>query len=142
MLAALAGADPAAARALITDLLSIAGISTVGGRTVSEIAERFLEQSSLEAGAGLSPETAQILSAEYLAISGTPDEASARMRALAADAGIDMSAAIDVFDRRSGFLTAYAVDLAGALRFSGVGHAPGRYGAVLAARSPGGRLNP
>lgn len=116
VLAALAGADPAAARALITDLLSIAGISTVGGRTVSEIAERFLEQSSLEAGAGLSPETAQILS-RYLAISGTPDEASARMRALAADAGIDMSAAIDVFDRRSGFLTAYAVDLAD-VRFS------------------------
>lgn len=116
VLAALAGADPAAARALITDLLSIAGITTVGGRSVSEIAERFLEQSELEAGGGLSGETAQILS-RYLAISGTPDEASARMRSLAADAGIDISAALDVFDRRTGFLTAYAVNLAD-VRFS------------------------
>lgn len=111
VLAALAGADPAAARALITDLLSIAGISTVGGRSVSEIAERFLEQSSLEAGAGLTGETREILT-RYLSISGTPDNASARMRALAADARIDLSAALDVFDRRTGFLTAYAVNLA------------------------------
>lgn len=116
VLAALTGADPEAARALITDLLSIAGISTVGGRTVSEIAERFLEQSSLEAGAGLSGETGEILS-RYLAISGTPDEASARMRALTADAGIDLSAALDTFDRRTGFLTAFAVNLSD-VRFS------------------------
>lgn len=116
VLAALAGADPSAARALITDLLSIAGISTVGGRTVSEIAERFLEQSSLEAGAGLSGETGEILS-RYLAISGAPDEASARMRALATEAGIDLGAALDLFDRRTGFLTAYAVNLSD-VRFS------------------------
>lgn len=116
VLAALDGADPAAARALITDLLSIAGISTVGGRSVSEIAERFLEQSSLDAGGGLSVETSEILS-RYLAISGTPDEASTRMRALVADAGIDLAAALDLFDRRTGFLTAYAVNLS-SVRFS------------------------
>ena len=51
MLAALADADPKAAHALVTDLLSIAGISAVGGRTVGEIADRFLEQ------AGLAPPT-------------------------------------------------------------------------------------
>src|SRR5262245_31840969 len=34
VLAALAGSDPHAAHALVTDLLSIAGITTVGGRTV------------------------------------------------------------------------------------------------------------
>ncbi|MEP9356983.1 ATP phosphoribosyltransferase regulatory subunit [Xanthobacter sp. KR7-65] len=116
VLAALTGADPEAARALITDLLSIAGISTVGGRSVSEIAERFLEQSSLEAGGGLSAETSEILT-RYLAISGTPDDASSRLRALAADAGIDLSAALDLFDRRTGFLTAYAVNLSD-VRFS------------------------
>src|SRR5688500_13447490 len=44
VLAALAGSDPKAAHALVTDLLSIAGITTVGGRTVGEIADRFLEQ--------------------------------------------------------------------------------------------------
>lgn len=110
VLAALNGADPAAARALITDLLSIAGISTVGGRSVTEIAERFLEQAEREAG-GISPETADILS-RYLAIAGEPDNAAARMRALAREAGIDLSAALDAFDRRSGFLTALGVDLA------------------------------
>src|SRR5579862_4185267 len=36
MLAALAGSDPKAAHALVTDLLSIAGISAVGGRSVGE----------------------------------------------------------------------------------------------------------
>ena len=53
MLAALVGSDPKAAHALVTDLLSIAGITTVGGRTVDEIAYRFLEQSALAAGGGL-----------------------------------------------------------------------------------------
>jgi ATP phosphoribosyltransferase regulatory subunit len=43
VLAALAGSDPNAARHLVADLLSIAGIEAVGGRSVDEIAERFLE---------------------------------------------------------------------------------------------------
>ena len=45
--------DPKAAHALVTDLLSIAGITTVGGRTVGEIAERFLEQAALGAATTL-----------------------------------------------------------------------------------------
>ncbi len=53
VLAALAGSDPKGAHALVTDLLSIAGISTVGGRTVGEIADRFLEQAAL--GSRLGP---------------------------------------------------------------------------------------
>ena len=52
MLAALAGSDPKAAHHLVTDLLSIAGIAAVGGRSVDEIAERFLEQAALGAGRG------------------------------------------------------------------------------------------
>ena len=47
VLAALAGSDPKAAHHLVTDLLSIAGIAAVGGRSVAEIAERFLEQAAL-----------------------------------------------------------------------------------------------
>ncbi|MFS8038642.1 ATP phosphoribosyltransferase regulatory subunit [Xanthobacter sp. AM11] len=139
VLAALTGADPAAARALITDLLSIAGISTVGGRSVSEIAERFLEQSALDAGGGVSRETGEILS-RYLAISGSPDEASARMRALAAEAGIDLSAALGVFDRRTGFLTAYQVNLAD-VRFSTAFGRPLDYysGMVFELHDPTGR---
>lgn len=138
VLSALAGADPSAARALITDLLSIAGISTVGGRTVSEIAERFLEQASLDAG-GLSDETAAILT-RYLAIHGQPDAASAQLRALADDAGIDLNRVLDVFDRRTGFLTAHDVNLAD-VRFSTAFGRPLDYysGMVFELHEPQGR---
>ena len=57
VLAALAGSDPKAAHALVTDLLSIAGITAVGGRSVGEIADRFLEQSALGAQISLPRET-------------------------------------------------------------------------------------
>ena len=57
VLAALERSDPKAAHALVTDLLSIAGINTVGGRTVGEIAERFLEQAALGAATTLPRET-------------------------------------------------------------------------------------
>ena len=56
MLAALAGSDRAAAHALVTDLLSIAGISAVGGRSVGEIADRFLEQAAQSVPASLPQE--------------------------------------------------------------------------------------
>src|SRR5215813_8642958 len=49
VLAALAGSDPKGAHALVTDLLSIAGITAVGGRSVGEIAEHFLEHAALDA---------------------------------------------------------------------------------------------
>lgn len=51
MLAALAGSDRKAALAFVTDLMSIAGTTNVGGRTTAEIADRFLEQSTLKGGA-------------------------------------------------------------------------------------------
>src|ERR1700680_2430851 len=46
VLAALAGSDRKAALALVTDLMSIAGTTNVGGRSVAEIGDRFLEQST------------------------------------------------------------------------------------------------
>src|SRR6204780_5296491 len=57
VLAALACSDPKAAHHLVTDLLSIAGIEAVGGRSVAGIAERFLEQSAFGAGTRLPRET-------------------------------------------------------------------------------------
>src|SRR5579863_7991934 len=84
MLAALAGSDPQAAHALVTDLLSIAGISAVGGRSVGEIADRFLEQSALGASTKL-PRDVRGLIERFLSIAGDPDEATGELRALAAD---------------------------------------------------------
>ena len=110
VLAALAGSDPKGARALVADLLSIAGITTVGGRSVGEIAERFLEQAALGAGNALPSETRAVIE-KFLAISGDPDEAAAELRALAAETNIDLGPALDLFESRTGFLAARGVDV-------------------------------
>ena len=115
VLAALAGSDRKAALALVTDLMSIAGTTNVGGRSVSEIADRFLEQSTLKGGA--LPRDALELIKRFLAIAGDPDDAIARLRALADDARLDITAAIDQFESRVGFMAARGIKT-GATRFS------------------------
>ncbi|HBR45455.1 MAG TPA: ATP phosphoribosyltransferase regulatory subunit, partial [Afipia sp.] len=115
VLAALAGSDRKAALALVTDLMSIAGTSNVGGRTVSEIADRFLEQSTLKGGA--LPLHALQLIERFLGIAGEPDDAAAQLRTLAADAKLDLGAAIDQFESRTGFMAARGIDTK-AIRFS------------------------
>jgi ATP phosphoribosyltransferase regulatory subunit len=116
VLAALERSDPKAAHALVTDLLSIAGITTVGGRTVGEIAERFLEQAALGAATTL-PKQTRTLIERFLAIAGDPDEAAAELRALAASAGLRIEPALDLFESRTGFLAARGIDV-GRIRFS------------------------
>ncbi len=108
VLAALAGSDRKAALALVTDLMSIAGTTNVGGRTVAEIADRFLEQSTLKGGA--LPRDAVATIKRFLAISGDPDDAVAQLRALAGDAKLDLTAAIDQFESRVGFMAARGID--------------------------------
>jgi ATP phosphoribosyltransferase regulatory subunit len=115
VLAALAGSDRKAALALVTDLMSIAGATNVGGRSVSEIADRFLEQSTLKGGA--LPRNALETIKRFLAIAGDPDDALAQLRALAADASLNISAAIDQFESRIGFMAARGIDT-GKTRFS------------------------
>src|SRR5437868_4754900 len=115
VLAALAGSDRKAALALVTDLMSIAGTTNVGGRTVAEIADRFLEQSTLKGG-GLPREKREAIR-RFLAISGDPDDALAQLRALASDARLELSAAIDQFESRIGFMAARGVDTT-SIRFS------------------------
>jgi ATP phosphoribosyltransferase regulatory subunit len=112
VLAALAGSDPKGARAVVTDLLSIAGITAVGGRSVGEIADRFLEQSALGASTKL-PRDVRGLIERFLAIGGDPDQAAADLRALAENANLvnDMAPALDLFENRNGFLAARDIDL-------------------------------
>lgn len=114
LLAALEGQDPQAAHAFVEDVLAIAGISTVGGRTAGEIAERFLARAGRR-GAGLGDEARAVLRA-YLTIAGDPDRAAAQLRALASDAGLAIEPALALFEERAGFLAARGVDL-DALRF-------------------------
>jgi ATP phosphoribosyltransferase regulatory subunit len=110
LLAALEGADPKAAHALVTDLLSIAGIATVGGRSAADIAERFLEQAALGSG-GLWPDKVAVVQ-DVLGVEGDPVGCEQRLRAIAAKAGLDLSAALDVLARRNALLAERGVDLA------------------------------
>jgi ATP phosphoribosyltransferase regulatory subunit len=116
VLAALAGADPRGAHAVVTDLLSIAGITAVGGRSVAEIADRFLEQAALGASARL-PKDVRALIERFLGIAGDPDSAAAALRALAKDANMALEPALDLFDSRTGFMAARGIDVS-QVRFS------------------------
>jgi ATP phosphoribosyltransferase regulatory subunit len=105
VLAALERADHDGAKALVQDLLSIAGISTVGGRSPSEIADRFLEQAASRGDSGLGAEQMHALE-RFLSISGHPDAAARALRALAKEAGLAIDKALCSFEERTGFLAA------------------------------------
>lgn len=107
-LSALEGVAPEAAHAVVEDLLSIAGISAVGGRTPSEIADRFLEQAALAGGNGTNAQAAAVLS-RYLAINGPADQALDQLRLFAADSGIDLQLPIQTFAARLKALEARGV---------------------------------
>jgi ATP phosphoribosyltransferase regulatory subunit len=111
VLAALAGSNPKAAHALVTDLLSIAGITAIGGRSVGEIADRFLEQAALSGAVALPRETRTLIE-RFLSVSGNPDAAAMQLRALAQEARIDLAAALDVFENRNGFIAARGISIA------------------------------
>ena len=121
VLGVLEGADKQGARALVEDLLSIAGVAPAGGRSPAEIADRFLEQAALKAGSGFSAEKRAVIE-QFLGVEGDPNKASAQLRALAASANLDLSAALDSFDKRLGFIAAQGLDAARlhfAARFTG-----------------------
>jgi ATP phosphoribosyltransferase regulatory subunit len=110
VLAALANANPKAAQALVTDLLSIAGKSAVGGRSIGEIADRFVEQAELGASSALPSETCTLI-ARFLAIASTPPDAAAALRTLAAEARISLGSALDLFENRIELLAVRGVDV-------------------------------
>jgi len=136
VLSALEKVDQKGARALVQDLLSIAGISTVGGRTSGEIAERFLEQASIKSGSGFAASQREMIE-QFLAVTGDPDQCSTALRRLTATAGLDLHEALDSYDTRTNFLAARGIDVS-KLRFAA---AFGRHldyytGFVFEARDP------
>ncbi|HKD25510.1 MAG TPA: ATP phosphoribosyltransferase regulatory subunit [Xanthobacteraceae bacterium] len=110
VIAALANANPKAAQALVTDLLSIAGKSAVGGRSIGEIADRFVEQAELGASNALPPETCALI-ARFLAVAGAPPAAAAALHALAAEADVSLGPALELFESRIGLLAHRGVDV-------------------------------
>ena len=126
-LAALDGADPKAAKAVVEDMLSIAGISQVGGRTAGDIAERFLEQARLRASASLPGTTHEALST-FLTIDADPITALGEMRALIVEARLSgalsvtddqtpLRGALDAFEKRNEMMAARGLDVQG-MKFS------------------------
>jgi ATP phosphoribosyltransferase regulatory subunit len=116
VLAALTGADPKGAHHLVMDLLSIAGIAAVGGRSVAEIADRFLEQATLNAPTRLPRETRGLIE-RFLSVQGDPGSAARELRALATDAKIALGAALDLFESRTDSLAQRGVN-ANAIKFA------------------------
>jgi ATP phosphoribosyltransferase regulatory subunit len=110
VLAAMESTDHAGAKALVEDLLAIAGIDAVGGRSASEIADRFLEQAALRSGEPIGAEKRSILQT-FLDISGDPDDAAAKLRRLASQCRLDLSKALDGLERRIGFIAAMGVPI-------------------------------
>ncbi|MEE2866803.1 MAG: ATP phosphoribosyltransferase regulatory subunit [Pseudomonadota bacterium] len=108
-LSALEGADPEAAHAVVEDLLSIAGISAVGGRTPSEIADRFLEQAALASGARGHDKAAETLSA-YLALKADGASATGMLRDFSRDFGLGLDTPIAAFEQRLAALEAKGID--------------------------------
>src|SRR5208282_1387377 len=95
---------------------SIAGIAAVGGRSVAEIADRFLEQAALNAPTRL-PREMRALIERFLSVRAVPVEAAGELRTLAADAKISLAPALDLFETLTGFLAARGVDVR-AIKFS------------------------
>lgn len=122
LLAAIQGQDAQGVRAFVEDVLSIAGISRVGGRSAGEIAERFLAKAAAQAngGAGLNPENRALIE-RYRAISGDPDRAAAEIRGLSREAGLDhppLDEAVTLLEERTGFMAALGLAVE-TFRFSG-----------------------
>jgi ATP phosphoribosyltransferase regulatory subunit len=139
VLMALAGSDPKAAHALVSDLLSMAGITTVGGRSVGEIADRFLDQAALAGRPSLSSEL-RVLIEQFLGVSGNLHQAAAELRAFARRADLSLDATLDDFERRTGLL-ARSLDVRG-IRFStGFGRGVDYYsGMVFELHDPADRV--
>ncbi len=93
-----AAPDSAALRAQVADMFSATGLGVIGARTADEIAERVLEKEALAQGIG--PAAAARLT-EFLAIAGSPTNATAALRALAKSAGLAITPAIDRFAART-----------------------------------------
>ena len=112
LLAGLAGADIGAARALVEEMVQIAGIAPVGGRTPQEIAERLLEQAALTATDRLDGRRRDVL-LRALSVSDRPDKAADALMAIARDAGVGIDGAVEAITRRAERMAGDGIDVDG-----------------------------
>ncbi|MEG9861682.1 MAG: ATP phosphoribosyltransferase regulatory subunit [Parvularculales bacterium] len=115
-LQALASLDGNQAQRLVQDILGFADIGPLGGRTIDDIAERFLEQAVDNLSYAL-PEDAAVMLSRFLEISGPPEEAVKALRKLCARTGVALDKALDALERRLSLVTERGISLKRA-RFS------------------------
>jgi ATP phosphoribosyltransferase regulatory subunit len=102
------GADRGQVTRGVEEIFGATGLGGVGRRTAEEIADRFVEKAAL--AEGIKPRAAGALSA-FLAISGAPEKSLAALRDLAKREKLDLSKAIDRFEKRADAFAGHGVDL-------------------------------
>ncbi|MGK2741537.1 ATP phosphoribosyltransferase regulatory subunit [Tepidicaulis sp. LMO-SS28] len=120
LFSALGALDGTQAKALIEEVLTLAGISPVGGRSTREIAERLLEQAA-DAGAEALPKEVVALIDAFLGIADAPETAMTKIRDLTKGAGLSLGEAMTRLERRFEKLDAEKVDLSKARFATGFG---------------------
>lgn len=143
LFSALESLDEGQARAFIEDVLELAGIAPVGGRTVGEIAERLLEQAADAGARAMSRETAGLIN-DFMAVSTPPRAAAQKIRDLTKTAGVSIEPQLERFERRLDLIAERGVDLSDARFTTGFGRNMEYYtGFVFELRvaTPDGPLN-
>jgi len=105
----LAGMEVSTARAVVEEVMAIAGTAPVGGRTTEEIAARFVEQAQFSRDGSLSNEGIARLD-RFLGLNSAPRQAVVELEELARSAP-GLTPAITAFRRRLDLLEAAGVDL-------------------------------
>ena len=103
-----AGASRAKVRAAVAAQFAETGLGEASGRSADEIAERVMEKAALAEGI---PAPAAAALTDFLAISGTPAESIAALRALSRRARVDIGKAIDRFAERTEAFAAHGIDV-------------------------------
>lgn len=91
--------DREAARAAVEEMMAVAGIAPIGGRSAGEIAERLLEKAQLSLGGGPDSRARQVL-LKAANVRGSPDEALDAFESIAREEGLELHAALNAFRRR------------------------------------------
>ena len=102
--------QPAAAEELVALYLEKEGLEAIGVRTVPEIAEILLSAVADARSEPLAQKVADLIE-QYLAISGPVGGIAERVQTLTRAQGIDITEAVDAFERRMALLSVGGVDI-------------------------------